>query len=119
MTLFVKLCATQEGFFLPGSLPARDHNPMDLRHAPHTEHDASAPNAIGREPDDATGFADAERQAQLWASRGDTLKQAIYTEAPPGVDGNNAAGYLAHVIAGFGGRVDEDTSMVKVLEIMA
>jgi hypothetical protein len=118
MTLFVKLCATEEGFFIPGSLPSRDHNPLDLRHSPHSVHQGD-PDAIGDIPDDADGFADAERQAQLWAARGDTLKQAIDTEAPPGVDGNNAANYLAFVIAGFGGRVDGDTPMSQVLAIQA
>ena len=118
MTLFCKLCATEEGFFLPGSLPARDHNPMDLRHSPHSQH-ADDPNAIGSIDSDTDGWADAERQAQLWADRGLTLRQAIYTEAPPCVDGNNAANYLAFVIAGFGGRVDADTPMSQVLEIQA
>jgi hypothetical protein len=118
MTLFVKLCCTEEGFFIPGSLPARDHNPLDLRHSPHSEHPGD-PNAIGVIDNNADGFADAERQARLWADRGDTLQQAIYTEAPPGVDSNNAANYLAFVIAGFGGRVDADTPMSKVLEIQA
>jgi len=119
MTLFVKLCATEEGFFIPGSLPARDDNPLDLRHSPHSEHSPDAPNAIGKIDSDIDGWADAERQARIWANRGDTLKQAIYTEAPPGVDGNNAANYLAFVVAGFGGRVDADTPMNQVLEIQA
>lgn len=118
MTLFVKLCARREGFFSPGALPARDHNPLDLRHSPHSEH-SGEPNAIGVIDNDSDGWADAERQARLWADRGDTLQQAIYTEAPPGVDDNNAASYLAFVIEGFGGRVDASTPMTQVLEIQA
>jgi hypothetical protein len=118
MTLFVKLCATEEGFFIPGSLPAREHNPMDLRHSPHSEHPGD-PDAIGDIDTDVDGWADAERQARLWADRGDTLQQAIYTEAPPGVDGNNAANYLAFVLEGFGGRVSPDTPLSQVLEIQA
>lgn len=118
MTLFVKLCATKEGYFHPDSLPARNHNPLDLRHSPHSQHPGD-PNAIGDIDNDADGFADAERQAQLWADRGDTLKQAIYTEAPPGVDGNNPANYLAFVLDGFGGKVDVNTPMSQVLQIQA
>lgn len=118
MTLFVKLCATEEGFFIPGSLPNRDNNPMDLRHSPHSGH-AGDHNAIGQIDTTTDGWSDAERQAQLWAERGYTLKQAIYTEAPPGVDGNNAANYLAFVIAGFSGRVNADTPMSQVLDIQA
>jgi hypothetical protein len=116
MTKFVKLCATEEGFWKSGSVPMRNHNPMDLRHSPHSRHDED-PNGIGVIDSDVHGFEDAERQAQLWATRGFTLKQAIYTLAPP--NENNTEQYLDFVISGFGGLVDENTSMRQVLEIQA
>lgn len=120
MTLFVKLCATEEGFFKYGTVPNRDNNPLDLRHSPHSLHDPGNPDGIGRIDSVADGFVDAERQAQLWAQRGLTLEQAIYLLAPPGPpDYNDAEGYLAFVVEGFGGKVTADTPMSQVLEIQA
>ena len=46
MTLFVKLCATEEGFWKSGTVPNRNNNPMDLRHSLHSEHPGDL-NAIG------------------------------------------------------------------------
>lgn len=116
MTLFVKLCATEEGFYRYGTVPNRDNNPLDLRHSPHSLHPGD-PNGIGVIDTPADGIADAERQARLWADRGLTLRAAIYELAPPGPpDSNDSAGYLAFVIARFGGRVDADTPMSQVLE---
>lgn len=116
MTLFVKLCATEEGYWKSGSVPNRDNNPMDLRHSPHSQH-PNNPNDIGVIDTAADGFADAERQSRIWAARGFTLKQAIYTLAPP--TENNTEQYLTFVLEGFGGRVDVDTPMTQVLEIQA
>jgi hypothetical protein len=92
------LIAQEEGFDVPGSLPARDHNPGDLRHSPHSFHD-SDPNAIGQIDDDADGWADLERQLQFYAERGLTLEEAIYEFAPPSE--NNSAEYLAYVCSGL------------------
>ena len=117
MTLFCKLCATEEGFFKFGTVPNRDNNPLDLRHSPHAHHEAGSPDGIGEIDTVADGWADAERQAQLWASRGLTLAQAIHTLAPP--NENDTDGYLEFVIVGFGGRVDANTPMSQVLEIQA
>jgi hypothetical protein len=92
------LIAQEEGFDVPGSLPARDHNPGDLRHSPHSFHDGD-PNAIGQIDDDADGWEDLERQLQLYAERGLTLEEAIYEFAPPSE--NNSAEYLAYVCSGL------------------
>ena len=99
-TRFCQLCASEEGFGLLGSKPTRLHNPGDLRHSPHSQHPGD-PNAIGEIDSDDDGWKDFERQAQLWAGRGLTVQQAVYEEAPPGVDGNNSAAYLAYVLAGL------------------
>lgn len=117
MTKFVALCAREEGFYKFGSVPDLNNNPMDLRHSPHSYHDPDDPNGIGKIDTVADGFADAERQSQLWASRGLTLRQAIYQLAPP--TENNTEGYLAFVLAGFGGQVEETTPMIQVLQIQA
>lgn len=116
MTLFVKLCATEEGFWKSGTVPNRDNNPMDLRHSPHSQHPGD-PNAIGVIDTVTDGFADAERQAQLWADHGLTLKDAIYMLAPP--NENNTEAYLDFVVNGFSGLVNADTPMNRVLEIAA
>jgi hypothetical protein len=114
MTRLAKLIATEEGFFTSGSLPQRNRNPGDLRHSPHSQHPGDA-NAIGVIDSDADGWADLERQLQLDASRGMTLREAIYSWAPP--TENDTAGYLAFVLNGFGGVVDEDTPLSEVLTI--
>lgn len=117
MTRFVQLCASEEGFGLRGTIPTLRHNPMDLRHSPHSEHPGD-PNAVGQIDTDADGYADAERQAELWAGRGLTLRQAIYEEAPPGIpDNNNTERYLAFVAGGLG--VPDSTPMRQVLLIPA
>lgn len=100
MSLLARLIAKEEGFGIPGAVPTRDSNPGDLRHAPGASHDGEAPNDIGIIPTVAEGWADLERQLQLYASRGMTLEQAVYEFAPPAE--NNSAQYLAFVVAGGG-----------------
>lgn len=113
MTLFVKLCANEEGYWKIGSVPNRDNNPMDLRHSPHSSHPQD-PNGIGVIDTRVNGFADAERQAKIWADRGLTLRQTIYILAPP--NENNSEKYLQDVISGFDGRVTGDSLMTQVLQ---
>lgn len=107
-TLLAFLIAREEGFFKAGTLPARNHNPGDLRHSPHSAHPGD-PDAIGVIDSDPDGWADLERQLQLDAGKtfiaGDdksmpwTLGVAIYAWAPPSE--NNSAQYLDDIIAGF------------------
>lgn len=121
MTLLAKLIAKEEGFFRSGTLPARDHNPGDLRHSPHSQHPGD-PNAIGQIDTDAHGWADLERQLQLDAGRGLTLGSAIYEWAPASDPLNHPDKYLADVIAGFaeaGYRVISTQSLSSVLTIQA
>lgn len=115
---FVQLCATEEGFGKPGTVPTRDNNPMDLRHSPHSSHVGEDASAIGEIDSLADGWADAERQAQLWADRGLTLQQAVEDYLAPPSE-NNSLEYLAFVIAGFHGAVGENTPMADVLRIPA
>jgi hypothetical protein len=82
LTKLAELIAREEGFFKKGVLPARRHNPGDLRHSPHSSHVGIGPNDIGIIDSNADGWADLERQLQLFASRGMTLEMAIYEFAP-------------------------------------
>lgn len=100
-TRAAQLFAKEEGFGVPGAIPTVRHNPGDLRHAPHASHAGIGLNDIGIEPDDATGWDDLERQLRLYADRGMTIREAVYTYAPPG-DHNNTEAYLNTVCGGLG-----------------
>ena len=98
MTRLARLIAQREGFFKPGTRPARDHNPGDLRHAPHATGFDDARIAV--EPSDTAGWADLEHQLALYAQRGLTLRQAIAVYAP--TNENNTDSYLEFVCGGLG-----------------
>lgn len=99
MTLLARLISKEEGFGIPGAIPTQRHNPGDLRHAPNASHDGIGANDIGIEPDDATGWADLERQLELYASRGMTIRQMVAAYAPDSE--NDAARYLAFLCVGL------------------
>lgn len=100
MSKLAQLIAKEEGFDVPGSLPNRDNNPGDLRHSPHSFHTTDAPDAIGKIANIQLGWADLERQLQLYGERGLTLREAIYEFAPPSE--NNSEQYLEFVCNGLG-----------------
>jgi hypothetical protein len=108
------LIAQEEGYGIPGALPTRDNNPGDLRHSPHSFHDPDAPDAIGKIDTPEDGWADLQRQLQLYADRGLTVAQAIYQFAPPSE--NNSAAYLKFVCEGPG--CYEDTPVAQALKIV-
>lgn len=93
------LIAEEEGFDVPGSLPDRNNNPGDLRHSPHSAHPGD-PDAVGVIDSVADGWADLQRQLELYAARGLTLAQAIAEFAPP-IE-NNTQRYLDFVCQGLG-----------------
>lgn len=103
ITKLAHLIASEEGFGIPGALPTRDNNPGDLRHSPHSFHTGD-PNAIGQIPTAEEGWADLERQLELFAHRGMTLREAIYQFAPPSE--NNSERYLQFVCGGLGCSAD-------------
>jgi hypothetical protein len=109
------LIATEEGFFIPGSLPQRFNNPGDLRHSPHSFHLPDAPNAIGQIDTPADGWADLQNQLQLFAERGMTLEEAIYTYAPP--TENNSARYLQYVCNGLGCAPDTPVALAAISKV--
>jgi hypothetical protein len=100
MSKLARVMAQEEGFYVVGSVPSRDHNPLDLRHSNHSSHAGEGPNDIGVIDNDVDGWADAERQLQLYASRGLTLQQMVETLAPPSE--NNTQQYLDFVCQGMG-----------------
>jgi hypothetical protein len=100
MSKLARVMAQEEGEYVPGSVPNRDHNPLDLRHSPHSSHAGEGPNDIGIIDNDADGWADAERQLERYASRGMTLQQMIETLAPPAE--NNTQQYLDFVCQQMG-----------------
>ena len=117
MTRLAHLIAQQEGFFVPGTIPAVRHNPGDLRHSPNSSHAPNDPNGIGFIETDELGWQDLERQLQLYAQRGFTLQQTIFQWAPAS-DGNDPSGYLNFVLDGFAGAVTEATLLTEVLMIL-
>jgi len=113
MSKLARLIARMEGFGLPGAVPTTRHNPGDLRHAPHASHDGEGDNDIGIEPDDAAGWADLERQLQLYGARQMTLRAAIYCFAPPAE--NDSETYLQFVCDGLG--MSADTPVAVALRV--
>lgn len=114
MTKLARLIAKEEGFGIPGSVPTRFHNPGDLRHSPHSNHDPAHPDGIGQIDTDADGWSDLERQLQLYAKRGLTLRDMIINYyAPPGE--NDSEAYLAFICKELG--VDQNCTVAQALEV--
>lgn len=112
VTRLAQLIARREGFGIPGDKPTRDHNPGDLEHAPHIE---SWDGPIGIEPSDDAGWADLERQLQLYASRGMTLRQMVFVYAPPKENASDS--YLNFLVEALG--YGPDTPLTTLLQIPA
>ena len=98
MSKLAEVLARREGFYVAGSIPQVRNNPIDLRHSPHSTHPADDPDGIGYIDTIEHGWADAERQLMLYASRGLTVEQMIAEFAPP-TDGNDTSEYLQFVCA--------------------
>jgi len=112
--------ATEEGFGIQRpdgtwTVPTRDNNPLDLRHSPHSSHAGEGPNDIGEIDTIEDGWADAERQLQIYADRGMTLQSMIAIFAPPTENNTNA--YLEFVCNGLG--LPPETPVSQALTIPA
>lgn len=99
MSKLARLIAQMEGFNVPGSIPQRDDNPGDLRHAPHASHAGEGANDIGIEPTLQAGWDDLERQLQLYAERGMTLAEMVAAYAPS--NENDTQNYLDFICNGL------------------
>jgi hypothetical protein len=128
-----RLIAIEEGFYIPGTLPNRNHNPGDLRHSPHSFHSKDAPDAIGQIDSDEDGWEDLIEELDFYASLrpgdprnrpapGLTVAQAVFEYAPP--NENNSAGYLSFVLNGAphegisGLGCSSDTLLADALQIV-
>jgi len=112
-TKLAALVARQEGFGRPGDIPTIRHNPGDLRHSPHSQHPGGPAHAddVGTIDTDADGWDDLERQLQIYAAEGLTLRGMVNVycglpaNPPAGAkapDNNNVPVYLAAIIGGLG-----------------
>ena len=105
--------ATEEGFFVAGSLPQRMNNPGDIRSAPWLQHPALV-HGFWMADSIQQGIAGLYHQLALDVARGWTLTQLIYTYAPP-ADHNRTAEYLANVARMVA--IDPKVTMWTYLEI--
>ena len=112
MSRLAHLIAQEEGYGIPGAVPTTHNNPGDLRHSPHSFH-LGDPEAIGQIDSPEDGWADLERQLQLFADRNMTLRAAIYAFAPP--EENDTERYLNFVCKGLG--LPDDAPVAEALKI--
>lgn len=112
MTKLAEAIAHQEGFYVAGSLPQRQNNPGDLRHAPGETHPGN-PDAVGCFPDVATGWAALDRQLNLYGERNMTVQQMVEEYAPPSE--NNTQAYLDYVCQYVG--CDPSTPVSAALQL--
>jgi hypothetical protein len=108
MKSLLEAMATEEGFYLSGSRPARNNNPLDLTYCDESIH-FGATGTDGRFaifPSIHIGFSAGARWLSVTAHfdaagnliggyLGATLKQVIYRFAPP--SDNNSVRYLENV----------------------
>jgi len=102
--------AQSEGFFAPqNDLPKQNHNEGDLRATPGTLPKDSHGFVIFTS--DKQGWMGLLVQLLMYAEKGMTLKEVIYTYAPPtGNDwGNNTALYLSETVRRTG--IQPDTQL--------
>lgn len=87
--------AHQEGWYVEDSLPRRNNNPGDLRHANGEVHPDNQPDSVGSFATPEEGWAALERQLVLDANRGWNVGRLVYTYAPP--EENDSANYLSGI----------------------
>lgn len=113
-TRLAQLIARGEGFGISGVIPTARNNPGDLRHSPHSTHSGD-PNAIGQIDTVEHGWEDLERQLQLYAERGMSIRNMVAIYAPTGE--NDTEAYLRFICDGLG--YSPDDSVRAVLRIPA
>lgn len=102
-----------EGYFVPNSVPNKNNNPGDLREA------GNYPkfNGFVVFPSKSAGIAGLYRQLTLDIFRGQSLRNLVYTWAPPG-DGNNSENYLMETARRIGLKPEDvNTPLWNFLEI--
>lgn len=106
--------ASAEGYFVPGSLPARNNNPGDLRAAPWLP-SPKIVNNFWSASSPAQGIAGLYHQLALDIARGQSLRQLVTSWAPP--TENNTANYLAETARRVG-ITNVDQPLQELLEIV-
>ena len=101
MSKLAEVMAKMEGFGVPGTIATVRNNPLNLRHGPNATHPPDDPNGIGYYATVDLGWADGERQLQLFAERDLTLRKMIYEFAPP-ADNNSTEDYLDFICSELG-----------------
>lgn len=105
--------ATAEGYFVSGSLPARNNNPGDLRAAPWLPNPKIVNNfVVFLSP--GAGMAGLYHQIALDIARGASLRSLIQKWAPP--TENNTQNYLNETARRVG-IADLDQPLQELLEI--
>lgn len=124
-TKLAYLISKQEGYGVPGAIPTVRNNPGDLRHSPHSSHEPGKSDDVGHIDTIEHGWSDLERQLQIYAQQGLTLRQMvnIYLGAPkdadpdrPNEDGNNVRSYLSFICIGLG--MPSDTPVAAALKVL-
>ena len=113
MTKLAYLISKMEGYGVPGAIPTVRNNPGNLRHSNHSAHPGN-PDDIGTIDTVEHGWEDLERQLQIYAAAGMTLRRMVYCYAPP--TENNSERYLRFVCDGLG--LPPDATVAKALEIL-
>jgi hypothetical protein len=104
--------ATEEGFFVPGTIPAIRHNPGDIAYAGQIgAHFTSELPGVAVCDSDAAGITILFRQLWLQVAEGQTVREIIAQWAPP--TENNTSQYLENVLAWTG--LPADTPVLELL----
>jgi hypothetical protein len=105
-----------EGFGVPGSVAARNHNPGNLRSG--IGQSGTDANGYAIFPDDVTGYAALDNQINLNIGRGLSLdeffggKPGVYAGFAPSTDSNNPTQY-ASTVAGWIG-IDPSVPLASI-----
>lgn len=105
--------ATEEGYFVSGSLPARNNNPGDLRAAPWLVKPVIQ-GGFWVAGSRAAGIAGLYHQIALDIARGVNLRKLIYKWAPP--TENNSAQYVSDTARRVG-ITDLDEPLQNLLDL--
>lgn len=106
--------ATQEGWFVPGSMPSVRHNPGDLRYAGQVgaiKPASVTPPPIATFVSNAAGVTALCRQIWLQVATGQTVREIIAQWAP--TTENDTTAYLADVLLWTG--LPADTPILDLL----
>jgi hypothetical protein len=101
--------AQMEGFNTPGTIAARNNNPGNLRYAPTQVGSENTVNGVfATFASPADGWLALQNYINTKANQGTTLRNFIYTYAPPSE--NNTSSYLDYLVGSLGIGADQSLS---------